>query len=266
MQIGSRMCALISIDKTISTFGFGTYDGIEVPDSYNVRSHSVCYKQLGIPLNYITLDSGKKVYECECFFVNENEVIETGLKLFSTEIYKTIDINDYRNGNLIALARSTATNAHHNQKYGFHPYVKHCYHVVSIIRKFNFNLPEAEAVGFLHDVIEDCDQSYHNLILRCFGKDIYDNIIRVTNVGENRKEKLENLITNAKYQYIPTIVKCADRIANITACINDNKTKLLNTYLSEHTEFMKLNCFDDFELETMFKYLEKIVSNAQNGF
>jgi hypothetical protein len=271
MEINDRACAVLKIGQQIDIFDFGVYSGCEVPDDYDVRSFSVCYKQLRIWLDYIVLDgSGEKVYSSECFIMHERDVLISGIDSATNDdnisygqVYNKKDIREYRDGNLRALARSLAMDAHRDQKYGNLPYIAHCYQVVSTLKEFGFHNAQIEAVAWLHDVKEDCDVKYDNIILNTFGEPIYNDVLKLTNNGDSRSQKMKNLLSEIMGLYNPTVVKCADRITNIRNSIKNNP-KLLDMYISEHADFMQLNLPDSLEVNMMFTYLDKLVWNSSN--
>lgn len=63
---------------------------------------------------------------------------------------------------LVERAKGIATRAHADQvdKAG-HPYIEHCYRVAAAVA----DDPEAEAVAWLHDVLEDCADEFKNELL-----------------------------------------------------------------------------------------------------
>lgn len=71
--IGERVGALLKGDSNcIWLFGYGVYAGEQIPEpSLNVR-------MFGAPMDHanpcIVLDSGKKVYGCECWWAGEADV------------------------------------------------------------------------------------------------------------------------------------------------------------------------------------------------
>ena len=261
MKINDRACAVLAIGEQIEIFGFGTFVRSEIPEDYDVRSFSVCYKQLGIPLDYIILDeSGEKVYSSECYIMHEKDIVIAGIDTHQVQPYDIIDIRAYRNNNLRALAKSFAMDAHKDQKYGNWPYIAHCYQVVSTLKEFGINNPQAEAVAWMHDILEDCE-GYEHSMGAIFGTPIFTYVCQLTGKGINRQEKMQNLLIEIKNDSIPTIVKCADRITNIRNSIKDKKIDLLKMYISEHEDFMQLNVIEYPESKVMFEYLDKLVWN-----
>lgn len=71
--IGERVGAILSGDeKTVKFLGYGTYDGYCIPEP------NEGVKFMGVPMEHanprITLDSGKHVYGCECWWGSEERV------------------------------------------------------------------------------------------------------------------------------------------------------------------------------------------------
>lgn len=71
---------------------------------------------------------------------------------------------------LVERAKDLAQRAHAGQtdKAG-RPYIEHVARVAAAVS----DDPEAEAVAWLHDVIEDCDDEFRREILSCFPERIY---------------------------------------------------------------------------------------------
>lgn len=107
--------------------------------------------------------------------------------------------------------------------------------------------PVAEAVAWLHDVVEDTDVSSYDVFMS-FGDPVASCVWIVTDPGgRNRKEKklrlherLKEIVANdAKgyVQYRPALlVKVCDRLANLRAGKAGNPG-LLKMYRKEHTAF-----------------------------
>jgi hypothetical protein len=72
-RVGSRVGAIShSDDKTVYLFGYGVYDGDKIPLA------ELGVQVFGMPLDrpnpQITLDNGKLVFGCECWWGLESEV------------------------------------------------------------------------------------------------------------------------------------------------------------------------------------------------
>ncbi len=139
---------------------------------------------------------------------------------------------------MLKKAREFAINAHQNQKYGHLPYLVHLEAVVTILNNYG---ETAQIIGYLHDVVEDTDISCKD-IKNIFGDIVADCVNVLTDEsGRNRKERKKK--TYKKMSHIShklklaLIVKAADRLANVQACISGSNNELLNMYKLEHTEF-----------------------------
>ena len=135
-------------------------------------------------------------------------------------------------------ARSVAIEAHGGQKYGERPYFHHLDAVAQLLAPYG---DVAQAIGYLHDVLEDTAVSEEDLRAE-FGDHIGLCVSLLTDQpGANRKER--KAATYARLQRvagpaeIALVVKTADRLANIRACLADQNVRLLHVYRSEHPDF-----------------------------
>jgi len=135
-------------------------------------------------------------------------------------------------------ARVFAVKAHGEQRYGEFPYSVHLDEVANIASEYG---EQAEVVAFLHDVVEDTDigveeirESFGSLVAACVS-------ILSDEPGETRK--IRKAATYKKMamvegdEELALLVKAADRLANMRACIRINDQEFLNMYKSEHDTF-----------------------------
>jgi (p)ppGpp synthase/HD superfamily hydrolase len=137
-----------------------------------------------------------------------------------------------------AEARAFAIAVHGGQLYGKHPYVFHLDQVADIASHYG---PEAEVLAYLHDTVEDTSATLDEVRER-FGSFIADCVALLTDQpGGNRKERKSK--TYAKLaqvhdeRQLALIVKAADRLANVRACVVDGNERLLGVYRGEHEAF-----------------------------
>jgi (p)ppGpp synthase/HD superfamily hydrolase len=135
-------------------------------------------------------------------------------------------------------AREFAVQAHADQMYGEHPYVFHLEQVAAIATPYG---EEAVVVAYLHDTVEDTEVSLDE-IERRFGALIAACVALLTDEpGDNRKERkaktYAKLASVSGPQELALLVKAADRLANVRACIGDGKHSLWQVYQGEHTSF-----------------------------
>ena len=135
-------------------------------------------------------------------------------------------------------AREFAIAAHGNQMYGTHPYSFHLDAVALIAKKYG---ETAEAVAYLHDVVEDTEvtleeieNKFGSLVSKCVA-------ILTDEPGQNRKErKSKTYAKMAKVtgeENLALLVKAADRLANLRASVSDKNYKLIEMYKSEYPTF-----------------------------
>lgn len=135
-------------------------------------------------------------------------------------------------------ARSFALAAHGDQQYGDAPYSVHLDAVAELVRPFG---EIACVIGYLHDAIEDTPVSAAD-IEREFGPFVARCVELVTDEpGENRKERkaktYAKLATVGPDLSMALVVKTADRLANVEACIAHERRPLLKMYKGERTAF-----------------------------
>jgi (p)ppGpp synthase/HD superfamily hydrolase len=135
-------------------------------------------------------------------------------------------------------ARAFAVAAHGDQAYGEHPYVFHLDAVAAIAAPFG---EAAVVAAYLHDTVEDTQASLQE-ITEQFGPEIAACVALLTDEpGENRKERKGK--TYAKLAQVTgplelaLIVKAADRLANVRACVKERNERLLQVYRGEHPVF-----------------------------
>lgn len=141
---------------------------------------------------------------------------------------------------MITKAKEFAVKAHGQQMYGNKPYIVHLEAVVSNLKKYG---ETAQIIGYLHDVVEDTEVSL-NVINEHFGEFITECVAIVTDeAGNNRKErkkKTYNKMANVSGDLeLALIVKAADRLSNIQACVAGYNKELLAMYKHEHPTFQK---------------------------
>ena len=135
-------------------------------------------------------------------------------------------------------ARAYAIEMHGDQKYGTHPYVHHLDAVVALLQPYG---EKAQVIGYLHDVVEDTDATVSDVQTR-FGDLVARCVSLLTDApGANRKERKAKtyaalaLVTGD--EELALVVKAADRLANVRACVADGHRVLWDTYRGEHPTF-----------------------------
>jgi guanosine-3',5'-bis(diphosphate) 3'-pyrophosphohydrolase len=135
-------------------------------------------------------------------------------------------------------ARAFAISAHGEQKYGDHSYSFHLDAVAAIATPFG---EEAVVVAYLHDAVEDTETTIQEVEDK-FGSKVAACVSLLTDEpGANRKERKTK--TYAKLAVVngpnelALVVKAADRLANVRACLADRKQSMWELYRSEHPVF-----------------------------
>ena len=135
-------------------------------------------------------------------------------------------------------ARSFAIHAHGEQKYGTRPYVDHLDEVAALARAYG---EEPEVVAYLHDTVEDTDVTLADVEAR-FGSKVAACVALLTDEpGATRKERkaktYAKLATVGGPLELALLVKAADRLANVRACVRDGNQRLWQVYQGEHATF-----------------------------
>lgn len=141
---------------------------------------------------------------------------------------------------MIDQARTFAVEAHGVQKYGDKPYIHHLESVVNILEPYG---NEAKIIGYLHDVVEDTLVS-NDEVRSVFGDLVADCVAIVTDEpGINRKERKKKTYRKMSQvtgeETLALIVKAADRLANVQACLSDGNAVMLGKYQEEHDSFTR---------------------------
>lgn len=138
----------------------------------------------------------------------------------------------------INAARAYALNMHGGQMYGSLPYSHHLDAVAMTLAPYG---QEAQVIGYLHDVVEDTDATVAD-IRSHFGDRVAACVELLTDeLGSNRKErKAKTYAKLAKVtgpSELALVVKVADRLSNVRACVGGANRDLWSLYRSEHTVF-----------------------------
>ncbi|MDM0006739.1 HD domain-containing protein [Variovorax sp. J22G73] len=136
------------------------------------------------------------------------------------------------------IARAYAVQMHGDQKYGIHPYVFHLDAVVALLQPYG---ETAQVIGYLHDVVEDTEATVSQVQER-FGDLVARCVSLLTDApGTNRKErKAKTYAALAQVtgdEELALVVKAADRLANVRACVADGHRALWDTYRGEQPTF-----------------------------
>lgn len=117
------------------------------------------------------------------------------------------------------------------------PYTVHLRNVVEVLKRFGVTDPAMVCAAWLHDSVEDTNTSYGDIEKR-FGHDVAELVYAVTSeLGRNRKERNAKTYPKIKCNVDATILKLADRIANVEyGAANGGKNDM---YAKEFPDFFK---------------------------
>jgi (p)ppGpp synthase/HD superfamily hydrolase len=133
----------------------------------------------------------------------------------------------------VRKAQKFAIKAHGDQKYGDEfPYAIHLMAVVSVLLRFGITGEDLLCVAWLHDTLEDTQATYEEIVTY-FGQEIADAVSALSEPkGGNRKWRHEQTYPRIRLNAQATLVKLADRIANI-----ESGGKKIGMYAKEHADF-----------------------------
>jgi (p)ppGpp synthase/HD superfamily hydrolase len=139
---------------------------------------------------------------------------------------------------LVADARAFAVQAHGAQLYGAQPYSVHLDAVAELVAPFG---ETAQVVAYLHDAVEDTQLSLEDVRAK-FGELVAECVGLLTDApGANRKERkaktYARLASVSGQAELALVVKAADRLANVRACVRDRNAGLWRMYQGEHAAF-----------------------------
>ncbi|QYZ66558.1 MAG: hypothetical protein OI74_01230 [Gammaproteobacteria bacterium (ex Lamellibrachia satsuma)] len=139
---------------------------------------------------------------------------------------------------LLHRARVFAIEAHGGQRYGDKPYIYHLDQVAGLVESYG---NDAQIIGYLHDVVEDTPVNRFE-VAEVFGHFVGACVEIVTDepgrTREERKRKTNQKMCRVSGSHeLALVVKAADRLANVTACITERNGHLLERYLREQAVF-----------------------------
>jgi (p)ppGpp synthase/HD superfamily hydrolase len=169
---------------------------------------------------------------------------------------------------LFERARFIAIAAHQEQRYGVHPYEHHLYAVVEVLQRFGAHLNDKQTApllvaAWLHDTIEDTGLE-RDFLAQEFGVAVAELVWRVTDEpGATRKERKPATYHKMRENESAIILKLADRIANVEACLQNNPAKL-TTYANEQPEFAAVlrPASPSQMAQQMWEHLERCINNS----
>jgi (p)ppGpp synthase/HD superfamily hydrolase len=162
-------------------------------------------------------------------------------------------------------ARSFAIQAHADQRYGDYPYSHHLDAVAALASPYG---EDAVVVAYLHDTVEDTATTITE-IENLFGFKVAACVALLTDQpGSNRKERKAKTYANLAEVHGPNelalLVKAADRLANVRACIADRKEGLWRVYQGEHAVF-KAAAYRAGLCDSLWAELDSLLSQRASG-
>jgi (p)ppGpp synthase/HD superfamily hydrolase len=148
---------------------------------------------------------------------------------------------------LVSKAREYATLKHFetNHKYDGQPYDVHLKMVYEFACKYVHLLPDNKTISdvlascWVHDVIEDCRQTYND-VKNVLGERVAEIAYALTNEkGKTRKERAnDKYYEGIRSTPFAAYVKICDRLANVTYS-KLSKSKMIEAYKKENEDFKK---------------------------
>ncbi len=143
---------------------------------------------------------------------------------------------------MLKKARQFALCAHGDQLYGELPYSVHLDAVARILKPYGTT---AIVIGYLHDVLEDTPVS-ETMIADQFGARIARCVQLVSDPpGKTRRERKKKAnaqlaaVDEEGEEALALVVKTADRLANLEACVAGGNEEKLEMYRAEHEQFVE---------------------------
>ncbi len=170
--------------------------------------------------------------------------------------------------NIVDKAKKYAINSHRetNHFYDEHPYEYHLQMVVDTAEKFKFLIPKDEqdnvvAACWVHDVIEDCRQSYNDVV-KATNQAVADLAYAVTTEkGKSRQERAnEKYYNGIKETPYATYIKVCDRIANIKHS-KSMQSRMFQVYSNENEGF-KSKLWDN-KYSKLFEYMDSLFTEKK---
>ncbi len=147
---------------------------------------------------------------------------------------------------IIPIAKSYAINCHKqtNHLYDGQPYEIHLEMVVKYLLQFKHlvspqNLDNLIAAAWCHDVIEDCRETYND-VLKVTNKGVAELVYALTNEkGRNREERANDKYYQGIRDYEDAgLLKICDRLANLEYSISKGSS-MADKYKKENEKFEK---------------------------
>lgn len=175
---------------------------------------------------------------------------------------------------LVGFAETVARRAHADQFYGSDQrrrYVGHLLHVQNVLWRARVTDEQVRAAAWLHDVVEDTSTSAPILATLVPVKDkmhdawiavCYSVMLLSRTKGSNHVDYFADIAGDR----VATVVKLADRIANIEQCLMDlpGVSPMLKRYQREHQDLMacfSMMCEDESERH-LLRYLGRLMMEA----
>jgi guanosine-3',5'-bis(diphosphate) 3'-pyrophosphohydrolase len=162
-----------------------------------------------------------------------------GIKAWELNAMRRKKLDKFEDYLVMARAEDFALKAHAGQTYGNYTYDFHLRSVVSVLRSHGVTDTSLLASGWLHDVVEDTDFSVDD-IEKSFGSKVAKLVYAVTDEpGKSRKERKAKTYSKIRGNKDATILKLADRCANLLYSLETDNKDMLSMYRKEHAEFSK---------------------------
>jgi (p)ppGpp synthase/HD superfamily hydrolase len=145
---------------------------------------------------------------------------------------------DEPRSSLEARARKLAEQAHAAQRYGDAPYVVHLQAVRDVLARFGITDEAVLGAAWLHDVLED----HPSITRERLSEDFPEALVAIVDActdgpGDNRKTRKQRPLALIPNVDDAVLVKLADRIANVEACVAVGDQVKLAMYRDELPDF-----------------------------
>lgn len=165
----------------------------------------------------------------------------------------------------VGQARNFAIEHHGEQRYGDQPYAYHLDAVAALLEPYS---DVAQVIGYLHDVVEDTAVTLEQ-VAELFGQLVAGAVgILTDQSGDDRKQRKQKtyaLMAEVTGELeIALLVKTADRLANVQACVDHDRPDKLRMYQQEHPTFRQA-VYRQGLCDELWERLDGLVMNDLSG-
>lgn len=166
----------------------------------------------------------------------------------------------------IERAKMVATILHCRQTYDDKDYTAHLEDVFNIVDKLQTVNEDMRVAAWLHDAVEDTQMKLKH-VKEYFGEGVADIVYCLTDeLGANRTERQLKTYPKIRGSAKATVVKLADRLANVRSAARNKNYGFLEMYKKEWPIFKKI-LIESVQFSEATNYdIQKLVHEIENIF